>query len=97
MTLYAVVRCYAFQALVERNTNDVFSIALYHLSDTTTIHTLFGCLGGSQKAGDFFLQTVLEKDENGKLYRMNDKQKAAIDSILLFDKGNKLETRDRLF
>ena len=92
----AVVRCYAFQALAARGKTDLFPIVLQHLSDTTTVHTLYGCLGGSQKAGDFFLETFTEKGENNKSPRMEEKQKAMMDSLLLFDSGNKLEARDKL-
>lgn len=40
----AVVRCYAFQALVEKNYIDVFPIVISHLSDTAKIRMLNGCL-----------------------------------------------------
>ena len=53
----AVVRCYAFQALATRGKTDLFPIALQHIPDTATVHTLYGCSGSSQKVGDFFLKT----------------------------------------
>ena len=92
----SVVRCYAFQALVERNRTDIFPILLLHLSDTATVHTLYGCIGDSQKVGDFFLERVTESGANGKFYQLNDKQKVIIDSLLLFEDGNNLEARDKL-
>ena len=92
----AVVRCYAFQALTERNSNDLLPVVLQHISDTATVHTLYGCLGGSQKVGDFFLETVTSSGGNDKFYRLTDKQKATVDSFLLFSNGNKLEAKDRL-
>src|SRR5688572_7417493 len=64
----AVVRCYAFQALAERKINNLFPVILRHLSDTATVHTLYGCLGGSQKVGDFFLETIAQRDSNLKSY-----------------------------
>lgn len=91
-----VVRCYAFQALTEKKTTDLFPVALQHLSDTATVHTLYGCLGGSQKVGDFFLETITERSGNNRFYQLNEKQKATIDSLLLFGSGNKLEARDKL-
>jgi hypothetical protein len=57
---------------------------------------LYGCLGGSQKAGDFFLEIITEIRGNDKFHQLNEKQKATIDSLLLFDSGNKLEARDKL-
>ena len=92
----SVVRCYALQALVERNTTDIFPILLLHLSDTATVHTLYGCIGDSQKVGDFFLEMVRESGNDGKHYQLNNKQKVTIDSLLLFEEGNNLEARDKL-
>jgi len=92
----AVVRCYAFQALVARSKTDLFPIVVQRLSDTTTVHTLYGCIGGSQKAGDFFLETITEIRSNDKFQRLTGKQKAIIDSLLLFDNSSKLEARDKL-
>jgi hypothetical protein len=92
----AVVRCYAFQALGERKINNLFPVILRHLSDTAMVHTLYGCLGGSQKVGDFFLETVAQWDSNSKNYRINEKGKATIDSLLLFEGSNKLDARNKL-
>lgn len=78
-----VVRCYAFQALVERNNIDLFPVAVQHLSDTAMVHTLYGCLGGSQKVRDFFLATITNKDHHSQFYQLNKAQKATIDSLLL--------------
>jgi hypothetical protein len=92
----AVVRCYAFQALAARNKTALFPIVVQHLSDTATVYTLYGCLGGSQKVGDFFVETITAIRANDKFYQMNEGQKATIDSILLFEGSNKLEARDQL-
>jgi len=92
----AVVRCYAFQALATRSKTDLFSIVVQHLSDTACVHTLYGCLGGSQKSGDFFLETITEIRGNNSFQRLTEMQKAIIDSLLLFDNGSRLEARDKL-
>jgi hypothetical protein len=92
----AVVRCYAFQALAERTKTELFPIVVQHLSDTAIVHTLYGCLGGSQKAGDFFLETITESRDSDKFQRLTEKQKAIIDSLLFFENGSKLEARDKL-
>jgi len=91
-----VVRCYAFQALAERKKTDLFPVVLQHLSDTATVHTLYGCLGGSQKVGDFFLETITKTGNNEKSWQLNRTQRSAIDSVLLFKPGNKLEAKDNL-
>jgi hypothetical protein len=92
----AVVRCYAFQALAGRNRNALFPVALQHLSDTTEVDTIFGCEGGSQKVGDFFLETVIGNQGNGTFNQLTKKQKETIDSLLIFERKNKLVARDAL-
>jgi hypothetical protein len=91
-----VVRCYAFQALSERNTTKLFPIILQHLSDTGTVQTLYGCLVGFQKVGDFFLETITETENGNSLYQLTDIQKALVDSLLLFESDSKLKARDNL-
>jgi hypothetical protein len=91
-----VVRCYAFQALVERNTIDLFPVALRHLSDTAAVHTLYGCLGGSQKVGDFMLGKISPRRSQDGNYVMSRSQWTIIDSLLLYENDNRLEARERL-
>lgn len=80
----AVVRCYAFKALTEKKTIDPFTLVLRHLSDTATVHTLNGCIGGSQKVGDYFLEMAPVK------------QQGIVDSLLLYERGNNLVARDMM-
>jgi hypothetical protein len=54
----AVVKCYAFQALVTRKQADVFSVLVEHLTDMATVNTFQGCLKGSEYTGDYFLDAV---------------------------------------
>lgn len=91
-----VVRCYAFQALAERKAIDLFPVLLQHLSDTATVQTMYGCLAGYMKVGDFFLETITERNGDYRVFQFNDKQKETIDSLLLFGKGNKLNARDKV-
>lgn len=88
-----VVRCYAFQALANRKTADLFPVVRQHLADTALVKTLDGCLGGSQKVGDFFLETITF---NKRAWKLNVDQKAVIDSLLIFENGNRLNARDKL-
>jgi hypothetical protein len=92
----AVVRCYAFQALAERSRTRLFPVIVQHLSDTTTIHTLYGCLGGSQRAGDFFLEIIRENKDTGTFNLLSEKERVIIDSLLLFNSNNRLQARDEL-
>ena len=89
----SVVRCYAFQALAARKTADIFPVVLQHLADTAQVKIMIGCLINSQKAGDIFLETITLNDKG---YRLNDNQKAIIDSLLIFDNDNKLDVRNKL-
>jgi hypothetical protein len=92
----AVVRCYAFKALVKRQHIDPFPILLRHLSDTAYVSTLNGCSGVEQKAGDFFLERLTAGPEGSAGYRLTKSQKATVDSILIFDKNNSLDAKTAL-
>ena len=82
----AVVRCYAFDCMLQRKNLDFFNTLLLHLIDTAEVHTLYGCLGGREMVGDYFLQA-------SKGVGLNKNQESKIDSILLFDKRASLNAR----
>ena len=50
-----VVRCYAFWALSKDKSVDLFQIILNHINDYELVKTQFGCIGGQEKVGDFFI------------------------------------------
>ena len=81
----AVVRCYAFQALVARKKTGVFAILVNHLYDTANVRTFEGCIMNSEKAGDYFLKTVMPPGSTSRKYAISNKEKETIDSILVFD------------
>jgi len=74
-----VVRCYAFEALVEKKDTSTCQILLHHLSDTSIVSTHMGCLLGSTSVKYFIL----------RLYNLHSKQfqdiKGSIDSFVLSD------------
>jgi hypothetical protein len=90
-----VVRCYAFQALVKRRRIDPFPVLLRHLSDTAYVHTMSGCIGSTQKVGDFYLECMSLSGDGSSSRRLNKKQQAIVDSMLIFGKIN-LVARDEL-
>lgn len=92
----AVVRCYAFDALSKRPDIDPFPILLRHLSDTAPVSTLYGCLGGKEKAGDIFLEVLTTGMEGSPRYKLSQSQKATLDSILLFDKNISLRSKTNM-
>lgn len=92
----AVVRCYAFEALLKRKHIDPFPILLRHLSDTAYVSTLNGCFGRERKAGDIFLEELTARANDPAGYRLTQSQKATVDSILVFDKNNSLDAKTAL-
>jgi hypothetical protein len=92
----AVVRCYAFQALAEKNYVDVFPVVIRHLSDTAIVHTLYGCLGGSEKVGDFMLNKVYSRCGNDYNRHLDVEERATVDSLLIYGSDNRLEMRDEV-
>jgi hypothetical protein len=90
-----VVRCYAFYALAEQKHDSVYSILFRHLCDTSEVETLFGCIGSSEKVGDYFFETVypMSKVQDTLLTSTQIHQ---IDSALLFGTNNKIYARSWL-
>jgi hypothetical protein len=91
----AVVRCYAFQALLERRHIDPFHVLLLHLSDTANVHTRYGCIGNIQKVGDFYLACINTSSGGADIRRLNKTQQKIVDSMLIFG-NNDLVARDEL-
>jgi len=87
----AVVRCYSFQALVERKTFEILPILLNHLHDTAEVETFQGCIISSQMVGDYFLDLVSPEYIDSDFYKLIARRKINIDSILLYDKAIRLE------
>lgn len=51
----AVMRCYAFLGLSQRNMMCMESVLKEHLNDTTSVNTQFGCIGMSEEVNCIFL------------------------------------------
>ncbi|MBI3260642.1 MAG: hypothetical protein HYZ54_14380 [Ignavibacteriae bacterium] len=84
------VRCYAFEALVAKNSDKVFNILLDHLHDMASVSTLSGCLGWGESVGNYYISVIARKNSNKKAFNLSDKQKETLDSILQKDKSDKL-------
>jgi|GEM_PF-2436590 hypothetical protein len=50
-----VVRVYAFEGLPKDSSIDRVSIALQHIHDTTTVYTMWGCMGDPKMTGDIIM------------------------------------------
>ncbi|MBL7826131.1 MAG: hypothetical protein JNJ57_05830 [Saprospiraceae bacterium] len=79
-----VVRCYAFWALSHQNHPDLFEILLQHLNDTTLVETQFGCLGGAEKVGDFFIDVMTPDRVDLDSKKMTSHNREMLDSLLIF-------------
>lgn len=97
----AVVRCYAFWGLRDRQENDLFDLLLKHMADSATIITFEGCVKDYTKALDFCIKILTEKylidKEDYKLNSscLNEDQQKILDSILIFS-PNKLTYTSKL-
>ncbi len=78
-----VVRCYAFWALSHDSTVDLFPIVTKHLNDKEIVSTQFGCIGGSEKVGDFFISVVTPNYVDLSSTKLDSLQFIKLDSILI--------------
>lgn len=91
-----VVRCYAFQALADRNNSEIFEILIDHLNDDENVSTFIGCIVSSQLVGDFFLNAVNPKYIPETEYELNERNQRILDSLVLFETDAKLLARSWL-
>lgn len=80
----STVRCYAFWALSYHHDMDLFPIVVKHIQDTMEVMTLFGCIGGAEKVGDFFINIVTPKYFNLNSKKLSDIELSILDSILIY-------------
>ncbi len=92
----AVVRGYSFQALAKNKSSQVFPILINHLADTATVTSFSGCFKTDQMLGDYLIDVVTIDKNDTTTYKLDNREQAIIDSILLFDKSIQLSTRTNL-
>jgi hypothetical protein len=83
----STVRCYAFQALASKKTDNVFTVLLKHLHDTSSVYTQSGCIGMTYFSGDYFIDVVTPDYIDLDVYKLNQKERQTLDSFLLYDKS----------
>lgn len=83
----SAVRCYAFQALAYKKANNVFTVLLNHLHDTSPVYTQSGCIGMTYFTGDYFIDVVTPNYIDFDVYKLSQKERQTLDSILLYDKS----------
>lgn len=67
------VRCYAFWALTDDNTVEILPIIISHINDNEYVTAQFGCIGYSERVGDFFI----------RIAKLSPGQLAELDRILI--------------
>ncbi|MGV6831424.1 MAG: hypothetical protein ACWA5P_07680 [bacterium] len=83
-----VVRCYSFWALSYSKNVDLFEIVKNHLNDDELIYTQFGCIGGQEKVGDFFIQLLTPQYVDLDSNKLNKEQSRELDSLLVYSDNN---------
>ena len=89
-----VVRCYAFWALSSDSTVRLLPVLVDHLNDTARVFTQFGCVGGREKVGDFFINITTMRGEAGSASeKLTASELAFLDSLLLYTPNMPLSAR----
>lgn len=83
-----VVRSYSFWALSYNENVNLFGIVKEHLNDDELISTLFGCIGGQEKVGDFFIQVMTPQYIDLDSDKMDSKEIKELDSLLIYYPNN---------
>lgn len=89
-----VVKCYAFWALDERNSDYMFEALLENFDDTTSITTQFGCIISRDKVGDIYYNSVVPRYGDDWKCKLSDNQMQRISDSLL--ESSNLLLRSRL-
>ncbi len=90
------VRCYAFQCLANRPNVNLFAILLKHLTDDESVATFCGCIKSTTLVGDYFIQVVTPDMIGNGQFKLSDKQRSTLDSILIFKDEIKLHAKRSL-
>jgi hypothetical protein len=82
------VRCYAFWALAYNPKINLFPIILDHINDDEMVETQFGCIGGDEPVGDFFISVVTPNQIDLNPNKLDSTQISTLDSILIYSSNN---------
>ena len=92
----SAVRCYAFQALASKKADNVFAVLLKHLHDTSSVETQSGCTIMTELTGDYFINVVTPNYIDLDVYKLNQKERQTLDSILLYNKSIQLYVKSEV-
>ena len=77
-----IVKCYAYDLLVNERNENCFNILKKNLKDTTSVSTQFGCIGRMTRVNDYFIQSILRPNPTKEYITESDKN--TLDSLILF-------------
>ena len=87
-----VVRSYAFQGLVEKNSSKIFEVMTKHISDTGEFDRTMGCMVDPCYVTDFYLEQVgYFPYDSSSSYKITAQQRDFLDSLMLY--GNEITLR----
>jgi hypothetical protein len=82
-----VVRCYAFQGLVEKRSPKIFEVLTKHIRDTSEFERIMGCMVGPCYVTDFYLEQVgYFPYDSSTGYKITTQQRNYLDSLMLYGK-----------
>lgn len=84
----AVVRCYSFWALGNYKNFDLLLLVKNHINDDALVKTQFGCIGATEKVGDFFINLVNPKHKNSQIRQLNEEEFSKLENILINQKND---------
>jgi hypothetical protein len=80
-----VVRCYAFQGLIDKGNSKVFDQVITHIHDTASFDKITGCMNDPCYVSDFYLEQVSYFPyDTSTCFRITAHQRNMLDSLMLY-------------
>lgn len=89
-----VVKCYAFDLLVEKRNKNSFNILKENLKDTTSVSKQYGCIGSMTRVNDYFIESISRPHPDNEYITESDKR--TLDSLILFTPNLISDYKNRL-
>jgi len=83
-----VVRCYSFWALSYDREINLLPIVVQHIYDNEFVKTQFGCRGGQERVGDFFIGRLTIKYVDSISQKLTNAEFRRLDSFLIYTPNN---------
>lgn len=90
----SVVKCYAFDLLVNKRNKNSFNILKKNLKDTTSVSTQYGCIGSMTRVNDYFIESISRPNPDNEYLTESDKN--TLDSLILFTPNLISDYKNRL-